>query len=112
MQERERAGQAEPLHALEPGEELHERLATDEYVMDVTNRRLLLTRGRHVAMDLPIDDLRRIQFDIERTRPATFVIVPEHPSQGPEVLDVPHAQLTRASRICAFVGERLGQMPE
>jgi hypothetical protein len=109
MQERESSAKTAALHALEPGEELHERLATSDYTLDVTDRRLRLTRGRHVAMDLPVGDLRRIQFDIERKRPATLVIVPEQPSQAPQVLDVPHGQLTPASRILAFVGERLSQ---
>jgi hypothetical protein len=97
------------LHALEPGEELHERLATDDYVLDVTNRRLLLAYGERIRMDLPIDSIRRIQFDVEARRPATFVIVPDLPHEAPQVLAVTHGHMTRATRILAFVGERLSQ---
>jgi hypothetical protein len=82
MQERERAGQLEPLHALEVGEELHERLATDSYTLDVTNRRLLLTRGRPIAMDLPIDGLPRIQFDVERNARRRSSSCPSTPAKG------------------------------
>jgi hypothetical protein len=51
--------------------------------------------------------VRRIQFDIERTRPATLVIVPEHPAQEPQVLAIPNTELSQAAAALSFIGERI-----
>lgn len=59
------------------GEELVASARARDAEIVVTNARIAIAAddGR-VAMDLPIDDVRRIQFDIERTRPATLVTSP------------------------------------
>jgi hypothetical protein len=36
-------------------------------------------------MDIPVEDLRRVQFDIEKRRPAALVFVPEHAEHFPQV---------------------------
>jgi hypothetical protein len=45
----------------------------------VTDRRVAVVADHGVTLDVAFDRLRRIQFDIERDRPATLVIVPESP---------------------------------
>ena len=37
-------------------------------------------------LDVPFESIRRVQFDIERSRPATLVIVPDQPADVPEVV--------------------------
>jgi hypothetical protein len=83
----------EPAHVepnlrsiLEPDEEVTVRAWATEAVLAVTPRRLVVADTRRVALAVPFERLRRIQFDIERTRPATLVIVPERPSEQPQVL--------------------------
>ena len=39
----------------------------------VTDRRLAVATDYRIALDLPYRKLRQIQFDVERTRPATLV---------------------------------------
>jgi hypothetical protein len=51
----------------------------------LTDRRLLVTDTQRVALNVAIDEIRRVQFDIERQRPATLVIVPEHPRDQPQI---------------------------
>ena len=63
-----------PLH---PDEEVRVEAAAGHSVMVVTNRRLAITSTDRVALDVSIDNLRRVQFDIERERPATLVVVPQ-----------------------------------
>ena len=58
-------------------------------------------------MALPIEELRRIQFDIERTRPATLVIVPELASHEPQVLAIPHEQIRAVSEVLVVIAERM-----
>ena len=65
----------------------------------VTNRRL--------AMAIDIEELRRIQFDIEKDRPASLVIVPESPSHQPAVLSVPAEQYEPVARALVIIGQRL-----
>jgi hypothetical protein len=45
-----------------------------------------------MALDVPLDNLRRVQFDIERERPASLVVVPERPLDEPQVLLVKPAE--------------------
>jgi len=73
----------------------------------VTDRRVIVAAGSRTAMALPIEDLRRIQFDIERTRPATLVLVPELPDHEPQVLAVPHEQLRAVAETLIHIAERL-----
>ena len=72
-----------------------------------TDRRLAVVTDYRVALDLPYDKIRRIQFDVERSRPATLVIVPEEASAEPQVLAVPHGAIETVARAIGIVGVRL-----
>jgi hypothetical protein len=69
------------LRLLEPDEEIHVQAQAGDSVLIVTSRRLAVGSLERLALDVPIDNIRRIQFDIERDRPATLVIVP-HEAHG------------------------------
>ncbi len=73
----------------------------------VTDRRVAVAQRDRVRLDVPFDRLRRIQFDIERARPATLVIVPEHPRDEPQVLAIPREHIGAAANVLAFIGELL-----
>ena len=73
----------------------------------VTKRRVAVASEARLLLDVPIRDLRRIQFDIERTRPATLVIVPEHPDHEPQVLAVPREEYRAVAEVLIVLGERL-----
>ena len=75
----------------------------------VTDRRLVVLTGDRHSLDVPLDGVRRIQFDIERSRPATLVIVPEHPSHEPQVLAVPHQYYEEVAEALVIVGRRLAE---
>jgi hypothetical protein len=78
-------------------------------VIAVTDHRLILADNRRTILDVPFSGLRRIQFDIERGRAATLVIVPEHISDEPQVLAVPIPRLREVAGTLAVVGERLNE---
>ena len=61
-------------------------------------------------LNVPINGLRRIQFDIERQRPATLVIVPEDPGDEPQVLAVAAGHYREVADALVIVGERLAKM--
>ena len=61
-------------------------------------------------LDLPIGGLRRIQFDIERQRPATLVIVPEETEQEPQVLAVAPEYYREVADALVVVGQRLAML--
>ena len=75
----------------------------------VTDRRLAIATDGRVALDIGFDGLRRIQFDIERTRPATLVIVPENAHDEPQVLAIPPDRYDVVTRALAVVGHRLAE---
>ena len=102
---------ADPLirSVLEPGETVHAQARAVEAVVAVTDRRIVVADAQRVALNVAIDSVRRVQFDIERTRPATLVIVPEHPSDVPQVLAIEPASYRAACDALAIIGGRLAE---
>ena len=96
--------------ALHEDEELHVAAETEQGLVAVTDRRLIVKHAERIALDVPIEDIRRIQFDVERGRPATMVVVPHSPSHAPEVLGVPVEQLEAVTRMVCIIGDRLGRL--
>jgi hypothetical protein len=104
----DRREQRFPLpHILQPGEVLETQAAADDAVIAVTSQRLILTEGERLVLDIPFSELRRIQFDIERGRRSTVVIVPEHIANEPRVVAVPTSTIREAALALAVIGERL-----
>ena len=73
----------------------------------ITDRRLAVASVVRLMLDVPIDNVRRIQFDIERLRPATLVVVPEHPADEPQVLAVQPEEYRGVAEVLVVLGERL-----
>jgi hypothetical protein len=59
------------------------------------------------ALDISIEDVRRIQFDIEKSRPATLVIVPEHRADMPQVLAVRPEEYPAVAAALVAIGQTL-----
>jgi hypothetical protein len=92
---------------LQPGEVLEGHAVVNDSVIAITNERLVVAQGDDQVLDIPFSELRRIQFDIERDRDATMVIVPEHISNWPRIVTVPVAQLKETAGVLARIGERI-----
>lgn len=73
----------------------------------VTTQRPIVMDANRPVIDVPFSGLRRIQFDIERGRPAALVIVPEQIADEPRVLSVPIAKLWERALALAVIGERI-----
>jgi hypothetical protein len=99
-------------HILRPGEVVEGHADADGTVIAVTRERLVVAEGDAPVLDIPFSELRRIQFDIERGRPATLVIVPEHVRNWPRVVSIPTSTLREAAFVLARVGERLNDTDE
>lgn len=97
------------LAALEPGEELRHRARATDAILAVTDRRLVVAARERVALAVPFQSLRRIQFDIERDRPATLVIVPEMAHDEPQVLSIPPDSYAEAAEALVAIGQRLAR---
>jgi hypothetical protein len=93
--------------ALEADERIQIRAAAIGAVLAVTDRRVAIVDERRLVLDTPFEGLRRIQFDIERDRPATLVVVPESPSQPPQVLAIPPREYDRVTQALAVIGRRI-----
>jgi hypothetical protein len=98
---------------------LRERLAPDEAVIvdaraedglvAVTDRRLIVVDPIRVTLDIPFERLRRIQFDIESSRPATLVVVPEEAEDRPQVLSIPPEQYQATADALVRIGLKLAE---
>ena len=99
-----------PTHvaaALEPDEAVATHARTEDAHLAVSDRRLIVAHGDRVTLAVPFERLRRIQFDIERDRPATLVLVPEFPQDRPQVLSVPPEEYGAVAQALAAIGLRL-----
>jgi len=96
-----------PQLALLEDEELIAHAKAVEGDIAVTNRRLAILQAERVALAIHIEEVRRIQFDIEKARPATLVVVPESPAHPPAVLSVPIEQYEPIAHALVAVGRRL-----
>ena len=92
---------------LEPDERLHVSTRSRDAILAVTDRRLIVADENRLALEVAIDGIRRIQFDIERSRPATFTIVPEDPADEPQVLAIEPTEYAQAAQALTVVGRRL-----
>ena len=92
---------------LEPNESAAGLARSREGALVVSDRRLLILTGDRKALDVSFERLRRVQFDIERDRPATLVIVPEHPSDEPQVLPIPREEYRAVADVLVHIGEQL-----
>jgi hypothetical protein len=78
----------------------------------VSDERLVVTEGDRLALDIGFEQLRRVQFDIERDMPATLVIVPDRPIDQPQVLFVPPAEFPLVAQALVTIGRRLQDVSE
>lgn len=90
-----------------PDEAVIERATARGVVLLATDRRMAVVQGDRLALDLPYHRLRRIQFDIERKRPATLVIVPESPADEPQVISVHPDEYREVADVLVAVGRNL-----
>jgi hypothetical protein len=100
------------LRSLEPGEAVQATARAVDGVLAVSDRRLLVATRDRIALSLPIEGLRRIEFDIEKRRPATLVIVPEEPRGEPQVLAIPPDEIRATTQALALVAERLARFSD
>ena len=99
------------LALLDPDEAVAAYARARSHRIVVTARRLVVAEQERIALDIEHRALRRIQFDIERHRPATLVIVPEKPSDEPQVLSVPPERYDEMALALAYIGRRLDDEP-
>jgi hypothetical protein len=99
-------------HILRPGEVVESQAVANGAVIAVTRERVVVVEGEKTVLDIPFSELRRIQFDIERGRDATIVIVPEHINNWPRVVSIPVPRLTESALVLARIGERMNEPAE
>lgn len=95
------------LRMIAPDERIRARARTGDTEIVVTDRRLAVVATDRLMLDIGLDGLRRIQFDIERDRPATLVLVPEQPSHEPQVLAVHPEDYPAVAQALVYIGQRL-----
>jgi hypothetical protein len=95
------------LRVIGPDERIQARARAGDTVIVVTDRRLAVGSTDRLSLDIGLDGVRRIQFDIERDRPATLVVVPEYPSHEPQVLAVPPEDYPAVAQALVYIGQRL-----
>jgi len=92
---------------LEPNESATALARARDAALVVSERRVMILTPERTALDVTFDRLRRVQFDIERSRPATLVLVPEHPSDEPQVLPIPAEEYRNVAEVLVRIGEKL-----
>jgi hypothetical protein len=98
------------LELLEPDETIRVRARARDAVLAVSDRRLIVAARERLALSVGFHELRRIQFDIERDRPATMVIVPEEAHHEPQVLAIPPEEFRATAEALALIGQQLAMI--
>lgn len=73
----------------------------------VTDDALRVGSQVRLALHVAIDNVRRIQLDIERDRPATLVIVPVSPSDEPQVVVVQPEEYASVAQALVVLGHKM-----
>lgn len=107
---------------IEPDDPIRRHLDPDEAVrgvVDGTDGRLILTDHRvlvaesgRITLDVPIGNVRLIEFDVERQRPARVIIVPESPRHRPRELYVEPQQYDEVASMLQQLGPRIQGPPQ
>ncbi len=92
------------LGAVEP---IHARAESLDSTLAVIGDRLVVVEDRGVALDVPVDGIRRLQLDIERDRHGVLVIVPDQLTNLPQVLSIPPSEYDALARALVLIGRRL-----
>ena len=95
---------------LDDGETIESEACAGGDLIMMTNRRLVIEGDGRRLLDIPVEALRRIQFDIEKRRPAALVFVPENARDQPQVLSVTPDQYHEVAATLAAIGRRLGPL--
>jgi hypothetical protein len=95
------------MSALEADESLRATARATDAIIAVSDRRVIVAARERIALSVSIESLRRIQFDIEKRRPATLVIVPEAPADEPQVLAIPPEEIRGITSALALIAEGL-----
>ena len=95
-----------------PATDVLAQASADGHVIVVTNDVLMVASHDMLRLDVPIEEVRRIQFDIERERPATLVIVPDSPSSEPQVIMVQPEEYERVGHALAVLGMKMATMAD
>jgi hypothetical protein len=98
------------LRVIEADEQIERFVQAEDMTVVVTDRRVAVGSADRVELNVPFEGLRRIQFDVERTRPATLVLVPEHWSDVAQVITVQPGDLEEVAHAVAVVGKRLAAL--
>jgi hypothetical protein len=100
------------LRIVQPGETVQVQAPAGDALIIVTDRRMAVANAQRLMLDVPIEGLRRIQFDIERRRPATLVIVPEEREYDPQVLAIEPSGFEAVARALVTLGHRFAAMAD
>jgi hypothetical protein len=96
--------------ALEQDEQLRAYAHARDAIFAVSDRRLIVAASERIALSVRFHELRRIQFDIERDRPATMVVVPEESQYEPQVLAIPPEAFRATAEVLTLVGQQLARL--
>ena len=88
-------------------QDIRAQASADGHVVVVTDDLLRIGSGDNVQLDVPIEDVRRIQFDIERDRPATLVIVPDAAWRDSQVIMVEPDDYEGVAHAIAVLGSMM-----
>ena len=107
MLDQDDTGHHDAVASRNPDERVHADIETEGGQLLVTDRRVAISRGVRIALDLRFDEIRRIQLDIERHHPATMVVVPDSARQEPQVLPIPTEALDTVTAALSFIARAI-----
>ena len=99
------------LRAISP-QDIRAESSADGHLVVLTDDLLRVGSGDNVHLDVPIGDIRRIQVDVERDRPATLVIVPDAAWRESQVIMVEPENYEGVAHVIAVLGVMMAKLRE
>ena len=84
--------------ALDPDERVDLVARMDGALVVLTDHRVVVQEGDRTALDVDLGGIRRIEFDLERGRAATLILVPHDPRQTRRCWQCPTRRWKRSRR--------------
>lgn len=78
----------------------------------LTDHRVLVSENGRITLDVPIANLRLVEFDVERQRPARVIVVPESPLDAPRDLSIEPQQYDEVASVLQQLGPQVQGPPQ
>jgi hypothetical protein len=93
------------------GEDMLAAVQLDDVLVALTASRLLVADRQRIRLDMPLDELHRVQLVVESDRPGLLTLVPTTDRYPAELVSVPLQRLEDVGQVVMAIGRKVAGRP-